>query len=86
MASPERREKDKELLQQELEKTIQKPILPETIQAMRDGRTRCTYFPRIVRADVAKWGVSKSFAAVDWGVVVGLGDWGIGLALGVLGL
>ena len=42
MASTERKEKDKALLKQELEKTIQKPVLPETLQALKnDGRTRC---------------------------------------------
>jgi len=41
MASSERQEKDKELLKQELEQRIAKPLLPETIQQMKDGRTRC---------------------------------------------
>ena len=41
MASPERRRKDQELLKRELEQTIAKPLLPETIQQMKDGRTRC---------------------------------------------
>jgi hypothetical protein len=40
----ERQKKDQELLKQELEQTISKPILPETIQAMKDGRTRCIPF------------------------------------------
>ena len=40
MASPERQKKDQELLKQELEQTIAKPLLPETIQQMKDGRTR----------------------------------------------
>jgi hypothetical protein len=41
MISSERQQKDKDLLKHELEQTIAKPLLPETIQAMKDGRTRC---------------------------------------------
>lgn len=42
MASPERQKKDQELLKQELEQTVAKPLLPETIQQIKDGRTRGT--------------------------------------------
>lgn len=62
--SSERQAKDKELLKNELEQTIAKPILPETIQQMKDGRTRCI-FPCGTELIVAKWGVEGSFAAVD---------------------
>jgi hypothetical protein len=41
MMSPERQKKDEQLLKHELEQKIAKPLLPETIQQMRDGRTRC---------------------------------------------
>jgi len=40
MASPARQKKDQELLKQELEQTIANPLLPETIQQMKDRRTR----------------------------------------------
>lgn len=40
MASTERQKKDQELLKQQLEQSIAKPLLPETIQQMKDGRTR----------------------------------------------
>ena len=64
MISQERQKKDAVLLKQELEQTISKPLLPETIKAMKDGRTRCseTLIPALT---VAKWGVESSFAAVD---------------------
>jgi len=63
--STERQEKDKALLKNELEQTIAKPLLPETIQQMKDGRTRCMFFRGDVVLMVAKWGVEGSFAAVD---------------------
>ena len=63
--SAERQEKDKALLKNELEQTIAKPLLPETIQQMKDGRTRCMFFSGDVVLMVAKWGVEGSFAAVD---------------------
>lgn len=64
MISQERQKKDQELLKQELEQTISKPLLPETIKAMKDGRTRCT--SALENALIlAKWGVEGSFAAVD---------------------
>lgn len=62
--SSERQEKDKALLKNELEQTIAKPLLPETIQQMKDGRTRCISLSG-VGLIVAKWGVEGSFAAVD---------------------
>jgi len=64
MISQERQKKDEELLKHELEQTIQKPLLPETIKAMKDGRTRCmsSISESLI---VAKWGVEGSFAAVD---------------------
>jgi len=40
MSSTERQRKDKELLKHESEQTIAKPLLPETIQQMKGGRTR----------------------------------------------
>ena len=64
MISQERQKKDKELLKQELEQTISKPLLPETIKAMKDGRTRCISSLENVLI-LAKWGVEGSFAAVD---------------------
>jgi len=64
MISQERQKKDQELLKQELEQTISKPLLPETIKAMKDGRTRC--ISSLENALIlAKWGVEGSFAAVD---------------------
>ena len=64
--SSERQEKDKALLKNELEQTIAKPMLPETIQQMKDGRTRCIFpFNKGWELIVAKWGVEGSFAAVD---------------------
>jgi len=65
MMSTERQEKDKALLKNELEQTIAKPLLPETIQQMKDGRTRCMFLGGDVVLMVAKWGVEGSFAAVD---------------------
>jgi hypothetical protein len=64
MASSERQKRDKELLKQQLEQIIAKPLLPETIQQMKDGRTRCMR-PAEVSLMTAKWGVEGSFAAVD---------------------
>jgi len=64
MISQERQKKDAVLLKQELEQTISKPLLPETIKAMKDGRTRCSE-TLITALTVAKWGVESSFAAVD---------------------
>ena len=64
MASSERQKKDEELLKHELEQTISKPLLPETIQQMKDGRTRGSK-PSKTWLKLAKWGVEGSFAAVD---------------------
>jgi hypothetical protein len=64
MISSERQQKDKDLLKHELEQTIAKPLLPETIQAMKDGRTRCM-FSLETSLTLAKWGVEGSHAAVD---------------------
>ena len=64
MASSERQKKDQELLKQQLEQSIAKPLLPETIQQMKDGRTRgtCTRRQPLI---IEKWGVGGSHAAVD---------------------
>ena len=64
MASSERQEKDKELLKQQLEQSIAKPLLPETIQQMKDGRTRGICAAQHI-LKVEKWGVGGSHAAVD---------------------
>ena len=53
--SSERQEKDKALLRNELEQTIAKPLLPETIQQMKDGRTRCTV-PLMWKANSSEMG------------------------------
>jgi len=64
MASTERQKKDQELLKQQLEQSIAKPLLPETIQQMKDGRTRGIR-PVNQSLIIEKWGVGGSHAAVD---------------------